>query len=135
MKTEYDVLDLLFPVVNVAAVRATIDGAVYRGNRPVNSTTRDITLKVLTMTGGHDIDLQRCTVMINAFAPDLQAGRQDDKNLGAMTTAIITVLESYASATKYFDVEISGHNTFEDIDQTGIHYSSLRTECTIQFKT
>lgn len=132
MKSTFDILDAIYVIVNVGAVRATLDGRVWRGNRKVNLTTRDITIMALPISGGTDIDVQPCTVIINCFAPDVTAGIADDINLDAMTAAVLTVLEAYASTTSYLHLEINSQGVLEDIDNAGISYSSIRVNCTIQ---
>ena len=135
MKTTFDVLDVIFKVVNVTAVKTTLTGKVYRNARPVDSVTRDIVVVALPISGGKDIDVQLCTVIVNCFAKDLAPGRPDDTNLDTMTAAVIAVLEAYASTTSYMDLEINSQGVMEDIDQAGISYSSIRVNCTIQFNT
>jgi hypothetical protein len=135
VKSTFDVLDVLYPIINVASVTTTLDGKVYRNARPVNSVLRDITVGALPIGGGTDIDLQPCTVIINCFAKDLAGGRPDDANLDAMTTAVLAVLEAYASSTVYMHLEINSQGVMADIDQAGISYSSIRVNCTYQYLT
>jgi len=134
MRTTFDLLDKLYAIVNVAAVRTTLDGAVYRNSRPVDLVTRDIVVLALPIAGGTDIDLQDGIIIINCFAKDLEAGRPDDANLRAMTSAVLTVLEAYTSTTSYLHLEINSQASMEDIDQAGISYSSIRVNCTTQYK-
>jgi len=133
MKTTFDVLDKIYPIVNVTAVKTTLDGAVYRNSRPVNSVKRDITISALPIAGGTDIDLQGCTVIINCFAKDILPGIPDDARLDTMTAAVLTVLLAYASTTSYLHLEINSQGVMEDMDQAGISYSSIRVNCTIQY--
>ena len=135
MKSTFDILDKIYPIVNVASVTTTLTGKVYRGNRPVNSVLRDITINTLPITGGTDIDVQPCTVIINCFAKDPEPGRFDDANLDAMTAAVLAVLEAYASSTAYLHLEINSQGVMADIDQAGISYSSIRVNCTYQYLT
>ncbi len=135
MKSTFDVLDVLFPIINVASVTTTLDGRVYRNSRPVNSALRDITVGALPIAGGTDIDLQPCVVIINCFAKDLENGRQDDTHIDAMTAAVLAVLEAYASTTSYMHLEINSQGAMADIDQAGVSYSSIRVNCTIQYLT
>ena len=135
MKTTFDVLDKLYPVVNVTSVKATLDGAVYRNGRPEDSTVRDVVVLALPIPGGTDIDLQSCVVVINCFAKDLVAGVPDDTNLNAMSSAVIAVLEAYDSGTTYLHLEINSQGVMADMDASGISYSSIRVNCTIQYAT
>jgi len=133
MKTTFDVMDRLYKIVNVAAVKATLDGKVYRNARPIDSTTRDIVILALHVTSGVDIDVQQGIMIVNCFAPDIEPGIPDDANLNAMTSAVVTVLESYAASSEYFQIEINSQTVMDDIDQAGMSYSSLRVNFVIQF--
>jgi hypothetical protein len=135
VKSTFDVLDVIFPTINVSSVTTTLDGRVYRNTRPVDSALRDITIGALPIVGGTDIDLQPCTVIINCFAKDLEDGRQDDTHLDATTAAVLTVLEAYASTTAYLHLEINNQGVMADIDKAGVSYSSIRINCTVQYLT
>ncbi len=134
MKSTFDVMDLIFPVVNVGSVTTTLDGRVYRNARPIDSTTRDIVILNLLIAGGTDIDLQDGTIIVNCFAKDIDPGILDDANLDTMTAAVLAVLEAYSSSTEYLHLEIVSQSVFEDIDQAGTSYSSIRINYTIQYK-
>ena len=135
MRTIFDILDDVFPVINVASVQSTLDGRVYRGDRPVDSVLRDITINALPIAGGHpeDTDLQACQIHINCFAKDVDTGVYDNTNLKAVTTAVVAVIEAFNATTKYLRLEIISQAVLESINAEGISYSSLRVECTTQF--
>jgi len=135
MKTTFDILDKLYKIVNVTAVKATLDGRVYRTNKPLDSMKRNITVGALPIAGGTDIDLQGCTVIINCFAKDIAPGIPDDANLDAMTAAVITAIEGYTPVSSYLHLEINSQTVMPDIDQPGMSYSSIRVNCTIQYIT
>ena len=135
MKSTFDVLDIVYKIVNVASVTTTLDGKVYRNSRPLDSTVRDIVVLALPITGGNDIDTQECVIVINCFAKDLAPGRPDDTHLDATTAAALAVIEAYASTTVYMSPEINSQGVMADIDQVGISYSSIRVNCTIQYLT
>jgi hypothetical protein len=136
MKTVFDILDKLYPIINVTAIKSTLDGKVYRTSRPIDSVKRDITVATLHIAGGTEIDLQGCPVIINCYAPDIAPGIPDDKNLDAMTTAVLTVIDAYSSTTtSYLHLEPISQGIMEDIDKSGISYSSIRLHATIQFNT
>ena len=134
MKSTFDVMDLIFPIVNVGSVTTTLDGRVYRNARPIDRITRDIVILNLLIAGGTYIDVQQGTIIVNCFAKDVNPGIPDDANLDTMTAAVLTVLEAYASSAEYLHLEIVSQSVFEDIDQAGTSYSSIRINYTIQFK-
>lgn len=135
MKTIFDVLDYVYKIVNVSGVTTTIDGKVYRNSRPLDSITRDIVVLALPITGGNDIDIQECVIVINCFAKDLAPGRPDEAHLDPTTAAVFTAIEGYSSSTVYLYPEINSQGIMADIDQVGISYSSIRVNCAIQYLT
>ena len=136
MKTTFDIIDKVFKIVNVTSVKTTIDGKVYRFARPLDSVLRDIVIFALPIAGGTYKDLQDCTVIINCFAKDLAPGRADESHIDTTTVAVLALLEAYNSTTSpYLHLEINSQAMMEDMDQAGIHYSSIRVNCTIQYLT
>lgn len=131
MKTGFDVLDILYKVVNVASVRSTIDGRVYRRKKKPNSELQDIVLITLTTPRGDDVQVS--TIIINIYCVNYQLGLPNETKLKEITDAVITVLEAYTiTGGVYFDVDIRNENTMQDTDQVTMSYTSLRVSCTIQ---
>lgn len=131
MKTGFDVLDILYKVVNVAAVRSTIDGRIYRRKKKPNSELQDIVLITLTTPRGDDVQVS--TIIINIYCVNYQLGLPNETKLKEITDAVITVLEAYTiTGGVYFDVDIRNENTMQDTDQVTMSYTSLRVSCTIQ---
>jgi len=135
MRTTFDILDVLYPLLNVSAVWSTLDtgGKVYRNARPVDSNVRDVVVLALPIVGGTDIDVQGCTAIINCHAKDLAPGRPDDTNLDAMTAAVVAAIEGYTISTSYHHLEITSQSSMADMDRPGWSYASIRVDCTIQF--
>ena len=67
MSTSYDILERLYPCLNVATVTATLNGRVYRRKRPQNSAKRDIVIVPYDLRDGEGLDVQPGTVFINCF--------------------------------------------------------------------
>lgn len=135
MKSTFDVLDIVYKIVNVSGVTTTIDGKVYRHSRPLDSTVRDVVVLALPITSGQYIDIQECVIVINCFAKDLAPGRPDDAHLDTTTAAVISAIEGYSSGTVFMNAEINSQAVMADIDQVGISYSSIRVTCAIQYLT
>jgi len=133
MKTTFDVIDTLYPLINVVAITALLDGRVYRDRKPVDSIKRDIVILSLPITGGQDIDLQNCTAIINCHCPDIAPGIPDNVKLRAIATKVITAIEAYTVGSSYFNAEINSQLLISDYDQPGMSYVSIRVNCTIQF--
>lgn len=135
MKSTFDIMDLVFKVVNVSAVTTTLDGRVYRTSRPLESVVRDIVVLALPISGGADVDLQGCVMIVNCYAKDLAPGRPDEAHLKPTTAAVIAAIEGYTATSKYLDLEPTSQGVMADMDQSGISYSSIRANCTIQVMT
>ncbi len=131
MKTGFDVLDILYKVVNDDSVTSIIDGRVYRRRKKANSELQDIVLIPLTTAKGDDV--QTATVIINMYCANFQYGLQDETKLRQITDTVITVLEAYTITDGvYFDLDLRSVNTMQDTDQPTMSYTSLRVNCTIQ---
>ena len=133
MKTITDIIEKLFPVVNVTAVKATIDGAVYRYKKPDNSELRDIVIGSLSISNDEDPITQSATVNINCYAKNHPNGMPDDAHITTTLAAVITALEAYTGGTSvYFEFVMQNQNIFPDIDNPIMSYGNLRVKCTIE---
>lgn len=133
MSTTYDILDRLYPFLNVATVTNTINGRVYRRKRPLNSAKRDVVLTSLTLPDGEGMDVQPGTVFINSYiALDKETGEYNESTLKATAQAIISRLAVWNPSTTYCHFEVLGENTFEDTEQPGWAYSSIRLSAIIE---
>ena len=127
MKTQFDILDIVYPLINITAIKTTIDGRVYRHKKPRDSQLRNIVLITLPISGDNDGDLQNGTVAINSFAKnDNKTGIPDETHLKATVKAIITAIEAYNISASYFRMRIISENIFpDDLDDT-MSYDSIR---------
>jgi len=133
MKTITDIIEKLFPIVNVTAVKATLNGAVYRYSKPDGSQLRNIVIGSLSISNNEDPITQSSTVIINCYAKNHSNGMSDDANITAMLAAVITALEAYTnSTTTYFEFVMQNQNIFKDVDDPVMSYGSLRVRCTIE---
>lgn len=124
MSTNFDVLERLYPLINVPSVNTLIDGKVYKFNKPLNSEKRDIVLSTLPLRDGEEVVVQTGTVFINIYQKT--PTRPNSAFLNSVTDVIVTRLESYSQATTYMDIEIASQNVFKDQDQPNMSYSSIR---------
>lgn len=129
MSTGFDVLDRLYPCLNVATVTATIDGRVYRRKRPQNSEKRDIVVIPYSLRDGEGLDVQPGIVFINCFAKNKpKTGEVNRTRLKATTDAVITQLGRFAQGATYMNLEVVSESTFDDDDRDGWSYSSIRVK-------
>lgn len=129
MKDTFDILDNLFPLVNIATITTLIDGRVFRNRKPINLKTQDIVLVPLAANNGEPI--QQSTVFVNCFAKNHDNGLSDEATLRTVAGAVISALEAGSASTSYFDVDIVSQALIRDIDDPDMSYVSIRTICTI----
>ena len=135
LKTSFDILDLIFPILNVANITSLISGEVYRTRRPVNSDSQDITISVLSIVDTNDV-IQEAIVNINIFIENIRsddyAGLPNESKLKTVADAVITELESYAETSTYFNFDIIWMNLLPDEDNKKDSYYNIRLNCRIE---
>ena len=131
MKTTIDILDILYPVINVASVKATIDGRVYRNKKPLNNEVQDIVILPLSNYVGEEI-VNDATIMVNIFCKNFDNGTPDITSLRAITNAVAAVIEAYNNASNYYIFNITNQILLQDTDQAMMSYVNLRINCLIE---
>ena len=131
MITTIDINDILYPIINVASVKATIDGGVYRAKKPLNSELQDIVILPLSNYVGDEI-INEAVFMVNCFCKNFVNGTPDITKLRATANAVIAVIEAYAATSKYYVFKISNQILINDIDQTSMSYVNIRVNCYIE---
>ena len=131
MITTIDINDILYPIINVASVKATIDGGVYRNKKPLNSELQDIVIIPLSNYDGDEI-INEAVFMVNCLSKNFSNGTPDITSLRAIANAVIAVMEAYAASSKYYVFKISNQILINDIDQTSMSYVNLRVQCLIE---
>jgi len=132
MKTTGDILDKLYPALNVSSVTNTITGRVYRRKKPLNSQLEDIEIVILPIDNGEGYDTQHATAIINAYAKNHDNGQPNETRLKAMAAAIIAAIEALAVTGMYFETQIETESIMQDPDDPLMSYESLRVYCTIE---
>lgn len=133
-KSQFDILDMFYPILNVSHITDTIDGRIYRLRKPPDSQVRDIVLLNLPISGNEKGDLQRGTFIINCFAKsDLATGTPDEASLEATASAVNDVIESYNnSSSSFFTLENIGGVMIPDESDDTMYYYSIRVNYDIQ---
>ena len=131
MKTTIDINDILYPIINVASVKATIDGGVYRVKKPLNSELRDVVILPLSNYVGDEI-INEATFMVNCFCKNFTNGTPDITKLRAIINAVVAVIEAYNNTSNYYVFEIVNQILLNDINQTSMSYINLRLNCFIE---
>lgn len=131
MKTTFDINDILFPVINVGSVQATIDGRVYRNKKPLNSELQDIVIIPLSNYVGDEI-INDATFMVNCYCKNFNNGTPNITKLRATIDAVAAVIEVYNNTSNYYVFEITNQILLQDIDQKSMSYVNLRINCFIE---
>ena len=131
MITTIDINDILYPIINVASVKATIDGGVYRVKKPLNSELQDIAILPLSNYSGDEI-INEAVFMVNCFCKNFVNGTPDITSLRAISNAVIAVIEAYAASSNYYVFKISNQILLQDIDQISMSYVNIRINCLIE---
>lgn len=131
MKTTFDINDILFPIINIEAVQATIDGRVYRNKKPLNSELRDIVIIPLSNYNGDEI-INDATFMVNCYCKNFNNGTPDIAKLRVTIDAVIAEIEKYNSTSNYYIFDIVNQILLNDFDQKSMSYVNLRINCFIE---
>ena len=135
MLTLTDILAKVYPIIDVAAVKATIDGSIYTYSKPDNSQLKNIVILGQPISNDEDPITLSATVIINCYAKNFSNGMPDVASIDAILDAIITALEAYTSSTSaYFEFVIQNQTIFPDVDDTIMSYGSMRVRCTMETK-
>ena len=131
MKTTFDINDILFPIINVASVQATIDGRVYRNKKPLNSELQDIVIIPLSNYVGDEI-VNDATFMINCYCKNFDNGTPNITKLRSTINSVVAVIEAYNNISNYYVFEITNQILIQDVDQKSMSYVNLRISCFIE---
>jgi len=131
MITTIDINDILYPIINVASVKATIDGGVYRNKKPLNSELRDIVIIPLSNYVGDEV-MNEATFMVNCFCKNFTNGTPDITKLRAIVNAVVAVIEAYNNTSNYYVFTITNQILLQDTDQISMSYVNLRINCLIE---
>ena len=131
MKTTIDINDILYPIINIGSVKATIDGRVYRNKKPLNSELQDIVIIPLSNYIGDEI-INDATFMINCHCKNFNNGTPNITKLRSTINAVAAVIEAYNNTSNYYVFEISNQILLQDTDQKLMSYVNLRIKCFIE---
>ncbi|MDV3750657.1 hypothetical protein CMU19_04520 [Elizabethkingia anophelis] len=84
MITTLELASIVYKIVNTSNFKTVINGDVYLGNRPTNSTKNDIVIGTLPAEAAQ---LQFSTVLVNIYAKDLFDGKTYTPDLRTLQNA------------------------------------------------
>jgi len=129
--TTIDINDILYPIINVASVKATIDGGVYRNKKPLSSELQDIIILPLSNYVGSEV-MNDATFMVNCYTKNFTNGTPDITKLRAVVNAVVAVIEAYNNVSNYYVFEITNQILLQDTDQISMSYINIRLNCLIE---
>ena len=131
MITTIDINDILYPIINVASVKATIDGGVYRNKKPLSSELQDIIILPLSNYVGSEV-MNDATFMVNCYTKNFTNGTPDITKLRAVVNAVAAVIEAYNNTNNYYIFQITNQTLLQDNDQISMSYINIRLNCLIE---
>jgi len=129
--TTIDINDILYPIINVASVKNTIDGKVYRNKKPLNSELQDVIILPLSNYVGEEV-MNDSVFIINCFCKNFTNGTPDITKLRATINAVVAVIEAYNNTNNYYIFSITNQILLQDTDQISMSYINIRLNCLIE---
>jgi len=130
--TTFKINDILYPIINITSVKATIgEGRVYRVKKPLNSEKQDIVILPLSNYVGSEI-INDSVFIINCYCKNFTDGTPDIILLRATTKAVADVIEIYNNKNNYYIFDVTSQILLQDTDQISMSYASLRIQCYIE---
>jgi len=131
MKTESDVLCILYDYFDHVTVTSLLDGAIYRKKRPSNSNKNDLVISCLSILSG---DTQRIIVFLNTFAQNFpENGMPQEEFLDSIAKALIKLVNDYEKTKgEFLSMEIIDQGIVNDNERKNTSYCSIRLECYIE---
>jgi hypothetical protein len=131
MKTTFDILDVLYPIIHVTSVNTLLDGRVWRTAKPPNRTVKDVVLLTLPILESESSIIQECPIVINCYAPNV-GDQPDEGSIKTITDMVINKLEMFSTANTYYNIQITSQSLFSDQDNPNMSYGSIRADIQIQ---
>jgi len=129
--TTIDINDILYPIINVASVKNTIDGKVYRNKKPLNSELQDVIILPLSNYVGEEV-MNDSVFIINCYCKNFTNGTPDITKIRLTINAVVAVIEAYNSTSNYYVFDIANQILLQDNEQISMSYTSLRVQCYIE---
>jgi len=119
----FDANDMIFEAINVAEVKNSIKGKLYKDSRPINSLNEDIVVNTITITTVFKPQL--ATSNINIYVPDLELGIKNSRRLKEISRVVRKVFEEHQFIGK--SVYISDLGIIQEENKKE-HYVNLRIQ-------
>lgn len=105
MKSDIEIKDILFGIINGSKLHNAVSGKLYKNKRPTNSDKEDIIISVLDGLNGQ---IQNSIINVNIYVQDIT--RDNDKienepRIRLLSKLAYELLEDYAEGDYQFSIE------------------------------
>lgn len=123
MRTTIDIGEIIYKAINTTAVKAEIDGKVYRNRKKINSKLQDIAIIPLPISSDA---VQEGFYNINCYCPDfIETSTPNTVKLNSIVKAVLNELENYENHNQFhFHIEVKSQELMHDED--GMSYMNIR---------
>lgn len=126
MKTTIDLVNILYELINVPAVKSLINGGVYKNERPVNSSLQDV---VIGSTTVDNEAFQNGVGYINIHHPGPMPGHLFFKNA---SEAIIPLVKAHYERNEYHLLVTNVAGPMRQMDGDGFVFT-IRIRATLYY--
>ena len=122
MKSTFEILDVLYLILNESKIPGLISGIIYKGSVDSKSQKEDIEINVLTNPNGY---LQAGIANINFYCLDSTINLPNTKRMKEIIMELIKLLDNKSRDNFFFQVE-NQTGPFKDQDRDKMHYANIR---------
>lgn len=105
MKSDIEIKDILFGIINGSELQKAVSGKLYKDKRPTNSGKEDIIISVFDGLNGQ---IQNAIINVNIYVQDVVRGNDMIENaprIRLLSKHAIELLEDYAEGDYQFSIE------------------------------
>ena len=116
MKTVFDIITVVYDVLNVDMVTDLLTGGISRNKRPekyASEQRTDIVIVPLTLSHSEDI-VDSLPLNINIYAPTLGNNQVDETKLNEITANVIEAILAHSNTNNYEIIEIGSQDLITD---------------------
>ncbi len=119
MRSNYEVADVVWNLLNVDSVTTNITGSIYRFSKPINDNKQNIVINVLDNPADY---IQDITVNVLLYCQELSTGTPDIVTLKNMREVVVSALKEEPSVEPFCDIEVTNdRGPFAEGDHTYYH--------------
>jgi len=97
MRTTAEMTQILYNVLNASTLKTTVNGLIYKGERPINSVKEDVVIAPITVSGS---DKQIGVANVNIYVPKINQKSGTTTSLMKDTKRISEILPVAKDALK-----------------------------------